>query len=55
VIGELREQRPDLVRRVRTTGVLRRPTLVGLSRGDLTVVDFVDPTLPRATSHWRPL
>jgi hypothetical protein len=34
---------------------LARPTFVRLGREDLTLVEYVDPALPRGTSRWWPL
>ena len=53
VVGEVDGARPGAVEAVRTA--LERPTSVRLTAADLSIVRYVDPALPRASSTWRPL
>lgn len=54
VVGDADVAREGVAEAVRATA-LGRPTSVRLTAPDVSVVEYVDPALPRASSTWRPL
>ena len=53
VIGAVDGPRPGAADAVRTA--IDRPTSVRLTAEDVSLVRYVDPALPRASSTWRPI
>ena len=53
VVGEVEGAPPGAVEAVRAT--LDRPTSVRLTAADVSLVRYVDPSLPRASSSWWPV
>jgi len=54
VLGDADVAREGVAEAVRATA-LGRPTSVRLTASDVSVVEYADPALPRASSTWRPL